>query len=84
LCSTGLDEGIPFIEGEILHTTLLRVKIRDKHGIARGATLPNLLFKYCLYKTVDSNWDCQTANCKQPLQPKFIQQPDPHVFPKTC
>jgi hypothetical protein len=82
-CLTLLEDGIPFTEGENLHTTLLRIKIRDQNEIPRDANLPSLVPTYCDYKTTEANWICNASLCKQPLKPKHTLK-GPQVFPKTC
>jgi hypothetical protein len=80
---TSLLDGSPFTECETLHTTLLRIKIRDNNGIARNESLPSLIPSYCSYKTDETNWICEESLCKSPLKPKFMIQ-GPPVFPKAC
>jgi hypothetical protein len=87
VCSTSLDEGKAFTEFETLHTTTLRSHSRDSFNIPRGATLPNLNDKYCLYKSINCNWDCLSSKCSDPLKPKFIITPaidHPQNLQKQC
>jgi hypothetical protein len=82
-CSTSLDRGVPYTEGETLHTTLLRVRIRDSNGICRKSTLPNVINKYCHFKTPSHNWVCEKSFCQNPLLPKLMEFSE-IKFQKTC
>jgi hypothetical protein len=82
-CSTGLDGGSPYMEGETLHTTLLRMRIRDSNGICRKSKLQNVINKYCHYKTPSHNWVCEKSLCQNPMLPKFME-PSQTKFQKTC
>ena len=82
-CTTSLAEGVPFIECETLHTTMLRMKIRKQNAIPRDAQLPSLIPVYCVYKSTMTNWICEASLCKEPSKPKHMLR-GPPVLTKTC